>query len=660
MMEKADAVAALGKAKLLGPALLKSALAANDRLKFTLTAVQAAAAHALRPDSPRVSLEADHAAAHMNAPWLLDAVEKSWAADGEIHIPDLDRILQQLAEDIAVMARPLTGGGGAPGGPLAERTQAWRQRLSAMRRDALAPPDVERLAGGDRRGEDTLHILVMDLHKALNRLAADQSSEVIDGAHVWDVTPEDRPVIAAFMKGLNSTRALKLDHPGLDTAATRDGTRLLIQNDIGTNDAHVLVIEIEGATISLVYSDLRKRRFAFFRQLLADIGAEWSGVGARTSEGLNAGSSYIVGIARIACADAEALQARLADLGSRIVFLIDWNRARKRLERLVRRRVALGVLNEAARQGLGHMGWLANGGDDLVFAAMEAVGRQQFRMGERLDDALGEDGARLFLLECFALCHAAALARRRTQQVADQVRLLLLRHLARHRDAFSRVADHAALCHALAEGLRDGLAHAAQKHAGAATKLAERAKRWERLADDIVVALREAAATSARLRPFLGLVSASDDCADQLEEAAFLLSVIAESDAGDWSPELAARLGELAGKVLEATQDHVRSLAIAASLTGAGGDVDRAGDQDEFLAACWRVVSAEQACDGLAREVRRQLARDGGKANMVSLVTDFAGAIEAASDALLRAGYLMRDVGFNSVDPIALEMTHER
>ena len=45
---------------------------------------------------------------------------------------------------------------------------------------------------------------------------------------------------------------------------------------------------------------------------------------------------------------------------------------------------------------------------------------------------------------------------------------------------------------------------------------------------------------------------------------------------------------------------------------------------------------------------------------MVSLVTDFAGAIEAASDALLRAGYLMRDVVFNSVDPIALEMTHER
>ena len=38
--------------------------------------------------------------------------------------------------------------------------------------------------------------------------------------------------------GACGTRDLNLDHPGLDTAATRDGERLLIQNDIGTNDVH--------------------------------------------------------------------------------------------------------------------------------------------------------------------------------------------------------------------------------------------------------------------------------------------------------------------------------------------------------------------------------------------------------------------------------------
>jgi hypothetical protein len=82
----------------------------------------------------------------------------------------------------------------------------------------------------------------MDLHKALNRLAARLSGEDIDGAHAWQLAADgsDRPLVAAFMRGLNRTRPLKLDHPGLDTAVTRDGAKLLIQNDIGSNDAHVL------------------------------------------------------------------------------------------------------------------------------------------------------------------------------------------------------------------------------------------------------------------------------------------------------------------------------------------------------------------------------------------------------------------------------------
>ena len=72
----------------------------------------------------------------------IQAVGASWVEDESFdlvlghavlhHIPDLDRILQQLAEDIALMARPLTGGGDAPGGPLAERTQAWLQTLPGI------------------------------------------------------------------------------------------------------------------------------------------------------------------------------------------------------------------------------------------------------------------------------------------------------------------------------------------------------------------------------------------------------------------------------------------------------------------------------------------------------------------------------------------------
>ena len=71
------------------------------------------------------------------------------------------------------------------------------------------------------------------------------------------------------MTGLHRTAPLKFDHPGLDTAATHDGERLLIQNDIGTNDAHVLVIQVVARTIMLTYSDLHATRFAFFQRALA-------------------------------------------------------------------------------------------------------------------------------------------------------------------------------------------------------------------------------------------------------------------------------------------------------------------------------------------------------------------------------------------------------
>ena len=165
-------------------------------------------------------------------------------------------------------------------------------------------------------------------------MAAGLADEVIDGAHVWALDPADRPRITAFMQGLNRTRAAKFDHPGLDKAATRDGVRLLIQNDIGTNDAHVLVVQFEGLGMMLTYFDLHTARFTFFQALLTGIGATWSGVGARNTPGLNDGSDYTLGTAQFDCVDGAALLVALEGLGARIVFLIDWNLARKRLKRL--------------------------------------------------------------------------------------------------------------------------------------------------------------------------------------------------------------------------------------------------------------------------------------------------------------------------------------
>lgn len=644
-MEKADVVAALGQSKLLLPARIKAALAANDRIKFGLTALQAAASHAADSTVPPLDLRHDYDAAHMDAPWMLTIQDKAWRENGTLHLEHLSRLAERFSDDLGQMARPLEDSGDETHRAQMERVTHWRQWLGELNAGTLDAAQLAALTSGRRGADDTFHILVMDLHKSLNHLSAQMSDETVAGAHVWQIDDSDRQRIAAFMRGLNRTKKLKFDHPGLDTAATRDGDILLIQNDIGTNDVHVLVVKVEGLVITLTYSDLHERRFAFFRDLLAGIGAQWSDIGTRRNAGLNFGDDYIVGNARFICADTRELDTALDKLGARIVFLIDWNRARKRLNRLVSKSLAVDVLTQAAQRESGHMGWLLAGAEELVFDAMEALSPDHFHMGDQLDTVLGEDEASEFLVDTLSIAAEAMLAGQTKSLIADQVRLLLSRHVNRHRDEFSLLAEHAAYCHALAEGVRDALAYGHETDLAVAEKLAERAKAWERKADHLVIRLREQAEVNPRRLPFLRLIECADDAADALEEATFLLSLIAENHHQGWNDDLRAVLRRLADKVLEAAQDHVKAIAVARTLT----EASLAQDHDEFLGVCWRVVNAERLCDALTRDTRRLFARHVSDAASLTLGTDFAGALEATTDALLKTGYAMRAIVFTRV-----------
>jgi uncharacterized protein Yka (UPF0111/DUF47 family) len=102
--------------------------------------------------------------------------------------------------------------------------------------------------------------------------------------------------------------------------------------------------------------------------------------------------------------------------------------------------------------------------------------------------------------------------------------------------------------------------------------------------------VRERAERNLRWEVYLHLIERADDAADALEEAAFLLSVIAEGHYRGWIGEIRAGLQQRADTTLRATQNHVLALAITSTLTGAG-DAD---DQEEFLSTCWRVVNAKR------------------------------------------------------------------
>lgn len=643
-MLKEKAVASLGQPSLLMPAWIKAALAANDRLKLYLTLLQSAAQHASAPDGPVGRWETDIAHAGLqDAPWAPEMLSGAYYDDDLLILPHMENLLEALSNDLATMARPLCDAGQASAEALTVRRDHWLHQLHALADDeGLRRAALAELTHGDRQRGDSLHLLVMDLHKQINALSGEMATEDVDGAHTWQVQDDDRPLIRAFMRGLHRTADLKFSHPGLDTAVTRDGPRLLIQNDIGTNDVHVLVIEVQDSTISLTYSDLHPGRFGFFRQMLEDMGFGWEVFDPRVSEGLNAGKPYLVGQARLQAQSNAELQTGLENVASRIVFVIDWNRARKRLQHFVSKPRAHQLLAQAAQNDWGHMAWLLAGAERLVYNAMQAVDSEAFRVGDRLDDVLGEAAASAYLLELLRISSMVLRQQQPVSLVADEAHLLLARVLRQRTFEFDLLAEHAAYTHALAEGLCDALENPGDAAQTQAQVL--RAKNWERQADHLLMEARQRAERRAHWLPVVDFLTKADDVADALEEATFMHSLTLIHPAPGLPAEVRAALCQLAATTLAAIQDQVKAIEIARQASQRADGPD----SELFLQTLWRMLRAERQCDELFRQARTAMVKNLRNAPVdLMLANDLAATLENATDNLLRAGYALRQMVLN-------------
>ena len=194
------------------------------------------------------------------------------------------------------------------------------------------------------------------------------------------------------MRGVHATERLKFDHPGLGTIATRAGGRSSSRTTSATTDAHVVVIRVTELVVTITYTDVHLARLLFFQELL---GAVAGGAGRTRGRAATRRSRAGCSTSRAAVSrppTTAELERFLEHLGSRLVFIIDWNRARKRLRRLVGRRAAIELLRWAAEQGYGHMAFLRAGADGLVYDALEFAGGRAARPGESLQDVLGRGG----------------------------------------------------------------------------------------------------------------------------------------------------------------------------------------------------------------------------------------------------------------------------
>src|SRR3974390_2700130 len=253
MSEKLRIIHSLGEPGLLLPSLINAGLAANDRAKYYFTLLQGAAAQARHPDRVGSALRRERLACGVGDE-SHDAVIASSAMKGKdaCLIPGSSAIVPALLHEVETMLQPLAEQGAAD---LATRFDALKRAAPAAQGDVLAMADIERIASGNRAEGDSLHLLVMDAHKALNGLQASIASETIEGAATYGLEPSDRALVRAFMQGVRRTAPLKFDHPRLGTTATRIGERVVIQNDIGTTDAHVLVVHIERMRVAITYTD---------------------------------------------------------------------------------------------------------------------------------------------------------------------------------------------------------------------------------------------------------------------------------------------------------------------------------------------------------------------------------------------------------------------
>ena len=401
MTEKARIIRNLGEPGLLLPALLNAALAANDRAKYYFTLLQAAAARARHSDAAVSNLRRERIASGVDDETWDDVVAATSIADTDRYrIPSAARLVKALLADVDTMLAPIAMRAGS------ELQTRFERLLDAAPRapdDTLTLADIAAMTSGSRERGDSLHLVVMDAHKVLNTMQSEIATESIDAASTYGLEPLDRPRVQAFMRGLHRTAPLKFDHPGLGTTATRAGGRLVLQNDIGTTDAHVLVVHVDGRVVTLTYTDVHLQRLLFFQNLFQRWDVNWEDTRSRRDEAMEDGV-YHLSVGTFVGTDEAQLQEYLAFLGSRLVFLIDWNKARKRLRALVSKNEVIRLLSWAAENDHGHMAFLKAGGEQLVYDALDFVVKGQVRFGERLEDILGGREAGEYLRYVMKVC----------------------------------------------------------------------------------------------------------------------------------------------------------------------------------------------------------------------------------------------------------------
>jgi len=173
MATKVGIVEKLGERAVLLPALIEEGLAANDRLKIRRAMLQEAAAQVSEPGRAAPSMERERGGVGLTDPIFNATISGVNRIDSDTFLaPGAEALAAGIAGDLKAMNAPIEVAEAENAASLSARLNARLAALPDFKGDCVAHRQVAALTSPRRGGDDSVHLLVMDLHKALNVVAA--------------------------------------------------------------------------------------------------------------------------------------------------------------------------------------------------------------------------------------------------------------------------------------------------------------------------------------------------------------------------------------------------------------------------------------------------------------------------------------------------------
>ena len=646
LLEKLSIVEELGEKELLVPGLVNSALIANNKIKYYFTLLQSAREKAQQPEKEYSNLKTERITAGENDTSLDTVVNSAMKVEEDSYlIPGSGKIIDSILWCMDEMIKPLLISSRVDAAEFSVRLEQLRSEVTSVNTELVTGELIQRITSGNRDKGDSLHLLVMDMHHELNQLQKAVAVEMIDGASTYMLEKDDKELIKAFMAGVNRTAPLKFGHPGLGTTATRADGKLLIQNDIGETDAHVMVIDVHERDASITYTDIHMPRLLFFQSLFERFDVEWADTVSRSGKHtLKSGVYHLsVGIFR-AENNADAVSF-LDHLGSRIVFLIDWNRARKMLKNFMKNRDAIDLLKWAADNDIGHRGFLVLGGEKLVFDSLEMVSRVPIHYGEPLSQVIGREKTIEFFQWSMKRATSGLLENQAHMLLQDEIKTEMLRYFRTvQQELFELCSEHVSFTVEVAISVSDTVI---QLLYGGETDLPERSARrnklWESRADDIVNKVRALSRRTEAADFFVKFIVLSDDVLDYLEEASYLLTL---APANVRSKKIMMEISNMAELAREGCQEFLKALYSSQFVRSNFNQEE----MQYFLMSVTRIFNIEEDCDVALRKIRRTILAQSADHRESLVALELANNIERSTNSLMIAALTLREDIFENIN----------